>query len=492
MFETLQNGLSSAMKSLTGKGKLTESNMKEGLELVQDAMLEADVSYSVVKHFVDNVSERAAGEKVIDALNPTEQLLGIVYQELIDLMGPVNHEIPFRDGRPSILMMCGLQGAGKTTTCGKLAKRLKANNKKIMLVAADLQRPAAIEQLKVLGESLNVPVFSEPGCQDPVGLCQRAVKQAQSESIDLVILDTAGRLHVDDELMQQLIQIDTKVSPDEVLLVVDAMTGQDAVNSADAFNKALELNGVILTKLDGDARGGAALSVKHVTGVPIKFIGEGEKLDEFQEFHPDRMASRILGGGDMATLVEKAHDAIGEDELQRQQELLSKGQFTLEDFRKMMKQFSNLGPMSKIVGMIPGMGALKDVMGNPEAESGMKRMGGIIDSMTPSERRNPSGIDNSRRRRIAKGSGVEPHEVNELVKQFDAMAGIMKGMSGKNPMQQFSAMRSMANSGMMPGSPGLSKPKQSTGKRLTSAEKKLNQKKSKKQKAKSIRDLRRR
>ena len=298
-------------------------------------------------------------------------------------------------------------------------------------MAADLQRPAAIEQLHVIGEQLGVPVYSEPGAKDPVAVCQNAVKKAKESEASVVILDTAGRLHIDDELMEQLKQIDRRVEPQQVYLVVDGMTGQDAVNSAKAFNEALELDGVILTKLDGDARGGAVLSVKEVTGVPIKFIGTGEHLDALQEFHPERMAQRILGMGDILTLVEQAQQKFDQDEMARQEERLRKGEFTLDDFRNMLGQIKKLGPMNKIMGMMPGMGGMSEMMDQVDAEGDMQRLGGIIDSMTPAERRNPSKlIDQSRRRRIAAGRGVEPHEVNELVKQFDGMAAMMKEMAG--------------------------------------------------------------
>ena len=305
MFESLQENLGSALRTLRGRGKLTEANMRDGLQLVQRALLEADVSLPVVKDFMARVSEQAVGETVLKSLNPTKQLVYIVHQELIDLMGPVDHSLHL-SGDVTVLMLCGLQGSGKTTTCGKLGRMIQRRGRQPMLVAADLQRPAAIQQLQVLGQQLDMPVYAELGATDPVGLCQAAVKQAKGTGANVVILDTAGRLHIDEELMDQFSQIDRRVSPDQVYLVVDAMTGQDAVNSAKAFNEALELDGVIMTKLDGDARGGAALSVKAVTGVPIKFIGTGEHLDALEEFHPDRMAGRILGMGDVLSLVEQA------------------------------------------------------------------------------------------------------------------------------------------------------------------------------------------
>jgi len=470
MFESLQENLSSALRALRGRGRLTESNMRDGLELVQRALLEADVSLPVVKDFMVRVSDQAVGETVLKSLDPTKQLVYIVHQELINLMGPVDHSLHLR-GDVSVLMLCGLQGSGKTTTCGKLGRSLLQRGKKPMLVAADLQRPAAILQLQVLGEQLGLPVFADLNAKDPVALCQAAVKQAKASGTDVVILDTAGRLHVDTELMNQLSQIDRRIGPDQVYLVVDAMTGQDAVNSAKAFNEALELDGVIMTKLDGDARGGAALSVKAVTGVPIKFVGTGEHLDALEEFHPDRMAGRILGMGDVLTLVEQAKEKFDQEEMAKQEARLRKGEFTLDDFKKMLGQTKKLGPLNKIIGMIPGMSGMSDMLGDVDAESDMRRLQGVIDSMTPDERRNPSKvIDQSRRRRIAAGAGVEPHEVNELVKQFDGMADIMKKMSGLGMRDRMRAMQDLTQGGLMNPGGKLAKQKGGTGKRLTPQE----------------------
>ena len=371
MFESIQEGLASAFKTLRGKGSLSESNMREGLALVQQALLEADVSFPVVKKFIADVTEEAVGEKVLKSVDPSQQVIKVVFDKLVELMGPVDHSLHLVPG-VTVVMMCGLQGSGKTTTCGKLARLLKERGKKPMLVAADLQRPAAIHQLHVLGEQLEVPVYSEQGQQDPVTVCQNGVKKARELGAEIVILDTAGRLHIDEELMQQLKRIDQKVSPQQVYLVVDGMTGQDAVNSAKAFNEALELNGVILTKLDGDARGGAVLSVKAVTGVPIKFIGTGEHLDALQEFHPDRMAQRVLGMGDILTLVEQAQQKFDQDEMALQEERMRKGEFTLEDFRKMMGQTKKLGPLNKIMGLIPGMGGMANMMQDVDADDEMR------------------------------------------------------------------------------------------------------------------------
>ncbi len=490
MFESLQEGLSGALKTLRGKGKLSESNMRDGLGLVQTALLEADVSYPVVKDFIGKVSQEALGERVLSSLDPSQQVIGIVHQELIDLMGPVDHSLHLQPG-VTVLMLCGLQGSGKTTTTGKLGRLIKERGKKPLLVAADLQRPAAIEQLHVIGEQLGLDVYSEPGAKDPVAVCQAAVKQAKKLGCDVVLLDTAGRLHIDEELMEQLRQIDRRVEPQQVYLVVDGMTGQDAVNSAKAFNEALELDGVILTKLDGDARGGAVLSVKHVTGVPIKFIGTGEHLDALQEFHPERMAGRILGMGDVLTLVEQAQQKFDQDEMAQQEERLRKGEFTLEDFRNMMTQTKKLGPINKIMSLLPGMGGMQQMMDGVDAEGGMTRLGGIVDAMTPSERRSPSKlIDQSRRRRIAAGAGVEPHEVNELVKQFDGMADMMKRMASMGMRDRFKMMQDLQSKVTNPMAT-LQKPKVGTGKRLNADERAKLRKQREKEARKRKRETRR-
>ena len=467
MFDNLSNSLTSAINSLRGRGKLTESNMREGLGDVRTALLEADVAYDVVEEFLDRVSADAIGAKVLDALDPAQQLIGVVHRELINLMGPVNHEIPFRSDDTTILMLCGLQGSGKTTTCGKLARRLKEQGRGVMLVAADLQRPAAIEQLSVLGDQLGIPVHTPQDLPDPVAVCNAGVKKAKKDGTDVVILDTAGRLSIDEELMAELSRIDRTVSPDQVFLVVDAMTGQDAVSSAKAFNEALEIDGVIMTKLDGDARGGAALSVKSVTGVPIKFMGTGEGVDALEEFHPDRLAGRILGMGDVVSLVEEAQRKFDQDEMQRQEDRLKSGEFTLEDFKKMMLQTRRLGPLGKVIGMIPGMGGMQDMLAGADLEKDVNRLFGIIDSMTPEEKRNPSRVvDQTRRRRIAAGAGVQPQEVNDLVKQFDGMASMMKGMAGLGMKDRMREVQKM-QSAMGDPSGRLGRPKGDTGKRLT-------------------------
>ncbi len=473
MFEALQDGLSGAFKALRGQGKLSEANMRDGLKLVERSLLEADVSFEVVRHFMGRVTEQAVGERVLKSLNPSEQIVGIVHQELIDLMGPVDHSLHLLGkSEVTVLMLCGLQGSGKTTTCGKLGRLLKERDRAPLLVAADLQRPAAIDQLHVLGEQLDIPVYSDRGEKDPVTVCKAAVQQAKKLGADVVIFDTAGRLHVDDELMKQLERVDRQCNPHQVYLVVDGMTGQDAVNSAKVFNDALELDGVIMTKLDGDARGGAALSVKQVTGVPIKFVGTGEHLDALEEFHPDRMAGRILGQGDILTLVEKAQREFDQEEMLLQEERLRKGEFTLDDFKKQLGQITKLGPLQKVMGMIPGMGNMADSLGDVDPEQDLKRLNGIIDSMTAEERRNPTKtIDQSRRRRIAAGAGVEPHEVNDLVKQFDGMAQIMTQMAGKGMRERMKMVQEMQQSAMGNPNGQLGRKKLSTGKRLSPREK---------------------
>jgi signal recognition particle subunit SRP54 len=470
MFESLQDGMRSAMKSLRGKGKLTEANMRDGLAIVEHSLLEADVSYDVVKHFMSAVSEQALGRRVLLALDPSQEVIGIVRDELIKILGPVDPSLHLR-GETTVIMLCGLQGSGKTTTCGKLAQLLLNNKVKPMLVAADLQRPAAIDQLHVIGEQLGVPVYSDKGSQDPVKLCQDAVKKAKQEDVQVVILDTAGRLAIDEELMQQLQRIDSRVGPDQVYFVVDGMTGQDAVNSAGAFNAALELDGVIMTKLDGDTRGGALMSVKHVTGVPIKFIGTGEHLDALEPFRPEGMASRILGLGDIVGLVDQVRQVVDEKEQLALEEKIKAGEFTLDDFKTQLEYFSKPGLMQKMLGMMPGMGDLSKMMGDVDAEADTKRLIGIINSMTLAERRNPKVIDPSRRNRIAAGAGVQTTEVNQLVKQYDMMAPIMKSMAGKGMSGRMQAIREMQRSGALDPGGMMAKPKGNTGKRLSPKEK---------------------
>jgi len=483
MFDSLQENLSSAFRSLSGRGKLTEGNMREGLEQVQTALLEADVSISVVNDFMERVTEQAVGERVLKSLKPNEMVTGIVHEELVKLMGEEDSDINLHSGL-NVLMLCGLQGSGKTTTCAKLARLLKNRSLKPMLAAADLQRPAAIDQLHVLGEQVGVPVYSERDHKDPVKVCKAAVKEAKSQSVDVLILDTAGRLAIDEDLMKELSAIDRQVEPDQVYLVVDGMTGQDAVNSAQGFNDALELNGVIMTKLDGDARGGAILSVREVTGVPVKFVGTGEKIDELDDFSPERMAGRILGRGDMVGLFKKAQEEFDQDEAIRAEERLRKGEFTLDDFRKQMSQVTKLGPMQKVMGMLGMDGGMKEMMDGVDAEKDMRRMFGIIDSMTADEKRDPKQrIDQSRRRRIAEGAGVAPSEVKGLIEQYDTLAGYMKQMAGMGMRDRMRMAKQMQSEAMSNPSGAMARKKQSTGKRLSPKEKA----KQKKQRAKERR-----
>jgi signal recognition particle subunit SRP54 len=472
MFESLQTSLNSALKNLAGKGKLTEANMREGLKKVEDSLLEADVGYSVVQDFISNVSERALGEKVMLALNPTQQLVDIFRTELVKLLGPVDASLHLKASGPTVLMLCGLQGSGKTTTCGKLSRLLLNEKQKPFLVAADLQRPAAIEQLHVIGRQLNVPVYSELGAQDPVKVCQDGVRKAKEAGCNVVILDTAGRLAIDEELMQQLVRIDNKVQPDQAYLVVDGMTGQDAVNSAKAFNEALELDGVIMTKLDGDTRGGALLSVKHVTGVPVKFLGTGEQLDALEAFRPEGMADRILGMGDMIGLINVIKDKVDQEEQKKLQERLEAGEFTLDDFKKQIKQILQPGLMMSMLSMMPGMGQMKEALAGANAEGEMTQVVGIIDSMTAAERRNPKIIDPSRRNRIAKGAGVQVPAVNNVLKMYDTMAPMLKMLAGKGVGGRMAALQQMQSSGMLNPGAQLQKPKGDTGKRLTPQQRK--------------------
>lgn len=481
MFESLSEGLQSAFKSIRGKGKLTEANMRQGLQMVEQALLEADVSYSVVQDFMDHVSEQALGQKVLLSLKPEEELVRIVHQQLVDILGPVDFSIPLKQDQVTILMMCGLQGSGKTTTCGKLAQLLKEQKARPFLVAADLQRPAAIEQLKTLGRQLDVPVYSDLENKNPVEVCRAGVAQAKSQGANIVILDTAGRLAIDEELMQQLSQIDRKVNPDQVFLVVDGMTGQDAVNSAAAFNEALELDGVIMTKLDGDARGGALLSVKHVTQVPIKFIGTGEHLDALEPFRPEGMAGRILEMGDIVAVAQEAHRIIDDQEREKLEAKMASGNFTLQEFRGILEKISKPGLMQKMIGLMPGMGDLRKMMEGEDTDREMRKMLGMIDSMTPAERRNPKLIDTTRRNRIAKGSGVAPSLVTGLIKQFSMMAPMMQMAAGGGMKDRMAMMQQMQNS--MLGDPSMAgmKVKKGTGKRLSPKERQKMQKERQKQ-----------
>jgi signal recognition particle subunit SRP54 len=491
MFDDLQKRLNSAFRRFRVSGVLTEANMREGLREVRTALLEADVNYNVVQEVMARITEKAVGTEVIKKIRPEQQIVKIVQDELIELMGPVEPSIRFEKTGPTVLMLCGLQGSGKTTTCGKLARLLAAQNRKPMLVAADLQRPAAVEQLKVIGTQVNVPVFSQAG-SDPVAVCQQALIEANRAGCDTVILDTAGRLHVDDQLMAELSQLERKVKPHQVFFVCDAMTGQDAVASADAFNKALELDAVILTKLDGDARGGAALSVRKVTGVPIKFVGKGEKLDRLEPFDPERLVGELLGMGDIVGLVERAQAAVDAEEAQRQQEKLSKGKFDLEDFRQQIVNMKKMGSVHELMSKIPGLSQMPEELEGLDADEEIKRIQGMIDSMTAAERSNPALIDISRRRRIAAGSGVDPADVSGLVKQFDAMAAVVKQMAQMTMFDRIRTLTGLGQAAAMNPMARISTPKVGTGKRLSPKERAKLQKQREKDERKRRREERNR
>ena len=432
-FEGLTEKLSAAFKRLRGKGRLTEADVKEAMREVRMALLEADVSYKVVKDFVASVTERVTGSDVLESLTPAQQVIKIVNEELTKMMGGTNAKIAFANSGPTVIMMVGLQGAGKTTNGAKLAGYLKNRmGKRPLLAACDVYRPAAITQLQVVGEQLGIPVFAE-GQIDPVQIARDALAHAKDHGFDTVLLDTAGRLHIDEQLMDELKNIKSAVHPNEILLVVDAMTGQDAVNAASAFDDALGIDGVVLTKLDGDARGGAALSIRAATGKPIKFVGTGEKLDMIELFHPDRMASRILGMGDMLSLIEKAEQSFDEKQAAKLEEKLRKNRFTLTDYLEQMQQLKNMGDLSQIAAMMPGqMG--KQMQNAQIDEKLMARTEAIILSMTPQERENPGILNASRKRRIAAGCGQEVVAVNRLLKQFEMMQQLTKQLSkGKLP-----------------------------------------------------------
>lgn len=425
-FEGLSERLQSVMRKLRGKGKVTEADVKEAMREVRLALLEADVNFKVVKGFIDRVKERAVGQEVLKSLTPGQQVIKVVNEELTQLMGGEQSKLAQASKPPTKIMMVGLQGAGKTTTTGKLAKYLQKQNRRTLLVAADVYRPAAIKQLEILGANLNTPVFSLGDQENPVKIAQEGVEKAKKDGLDYVIIDTAGRLHIDEAMMDELKQIRDAIEPDEILLVVDAMTGQDAVNVAQSFNQELGLTGVVLTKLDGDTRGGAALSVKAVTNCPIKFVGLGEKTDALEPFHPDRMASRILGMGDVLTLIEKAQAAVDQEkakDLERKMRTLT---FTFDDFLDQLQQVRKMGPIEDMLSMLPGAGQIKGLKNIQVDERQLARVEAIIRSMTPEEKAHPEIINASRRKRIANGSGTTVQDVNRLLKQFEDMKKMMK------------------------------------------------------------------
>ncbi|MEF3272994.1 MAG: signal recognition particle protein [Chloroflexus sp.] len=432
MFESLSDRLQAVFQKLGSKGRLTEDDVREAMKQVRLALLEADVNFRVVKDFVAKVTEQAIGEEVTKSLTPHQQVIKIVHQELINLLGTEN--VPLQEARPgpTVIMLVGLQGTGKTTLAAKLALHLRKKGKRVLLVAADIYRPAAITQLQALGRQLNIPVYSEGTQVSPPDIAQHALEYARKELFNVVIIDTAGRLQIDEQLMQELEQIEARVNPTERLLVVDAMTGQEAVRVAETFNQRVKLTGVVMTKMDGDARGGAALSVRAVTGVPIKFLSTGEKVDgnTLEVFHPDRLASRILGMGDVLSLIERAEQLYDAEQAKKMQKRLSKGEFDFEDFLNALHQMRKLGPLQQIIAMIPGLNQLAR---NEELldERHVKRVEAIIFSMTPEERRHPEIIKGSRRERIARGSGTSVQEVSQLVKQFQQMQRMMKQLAGK-------------------------------------------------------------
>ena len=436
-FENLSEKLQGTFKKLKGKGVLTEADINEAMREVKLALLEADVNFKVVKEFVAEVKEKALGQGVLESLTPGQQVIKIVNDTLVDLMGGTNSKLTFSPSGFTVLLMVGLQGTGKTTTCGKLAAYLKKNGKKPMLAACDIYRPAAIDQLEVVGKSVDVPVFTDRGNTKAEDIALKARKEAERRGYDVLIVDTAGRLQIDSELMDELVRVKKAVKPHEILLVVDALTGQDAVNAAEGFNEALGIDGIIMTKMDGDSRGGAALSAKKVTGKPVKFIGVGEKTDALEPFHPERMASRILGMGDMLSLIEKAQETFDEEKAAKLEKKIKKNEFTLEDFLDQMGQITQMGGLGKMIGMLPGLGANK--VSDEDIEKGeqeFKQMEAIIYSMTIEERRNPSLLNASRRKRIAAGSGQPVSKINNLIKKYEDTKKLMKQFSNPGFMKK--------------------------------------------------------
>ncbi len=450
-FEGLTEKLSAAFKKLRGKGRVTEADVKVAMREIRLALLEADVSYKVVKDFVKSTTERCVGSDVLESLTPAQMIVKIVNEELTKLMGSENQKLTINPKGPTVIMLVGLQGAGKTTNGAKLAGLLKRQGKRPLLVACDIYRPAAIEQLCVVGEKVGVEVF-QMGKTNPVDIAKAAVRYATQHGFDMVLLDTAGRLHIDEQLMNELKAIKAAVTPSEILLAVDAMIGQDAVNAAQSFDEWLDITGVILTKLDGDARGGAALSVRAVTGKPIKYAGQGEKLDQIEPFHPGRMASRILGMGDVLTLIEKAESAIDEKKAAELDKKLRAAKFTLADYLDQLNQIKNMGSMQDMLAMLPGGANLKNVQVDEKA---LARTEAIIQSMTPRERENPTILNHSRKRRIAAGSGTKVEDVNRLLKQFDTMQNMLKQMTGPGASRKMKKMNRLGGGGGFPGLGGL-------------------------------------
>lgn len=429
MFENLTEKLEGVFRKLKGRGRLDEENIQSALKEIRMALLEADVNFRVVRDFIEDIRKRAVGQEVLDSITPGQQVVKIVHDRLIELMGGVSSQLKFGSRIPAPIMLAGLQGCGKTTTAVKLARLIAAQGKRVYLVSADVYRPAAMEQLKVLGERIGAGVFTAAGLEDPVAICVKAVEEARRSGYEVIIIDTAGRLAIDAEMMDELKRIKAQINPAEILFVADAMTGQDAVNVAGRFDELLGIDGVIMTKMDGDARGGAALSLKAVIGKPIKFVGIGEKIDALEIFHPERMATRILGMGDVLTLVEKARAAADEQDTRELEQKIRKNEFTLADFRKQLTQIRKMGSIQDILGMIPGMKKIKTLKEMEPDEGELVRIGAIIDSMTIKERRNHLLIDGSRRKRIARGSGTTVKDVNRLLKNYSEMRKMMKRMT---------------------------------------------------------------
>ena len=485
MFESLSKRLEGVFNNLNGKGKLTEDDVNEAMREVRLALLEADVSLKIVRQFVERVKARAIGADVLGSLSPAQQVLSIVNDELVEMLGGADgkNQLNLGGTPPNVIMLVGLQGSGKTTTAAKLANYLRKQGQRPVLVAADMYRPAAVRQLQTLGKQLSLPVYSEPMGANPVDICVHSIGFAREQAASVVILDTAGRLNIDERMMQEVMNIRARVQPGEVLLVADAMTGQEAVRVADDFNKAVSLTGMILTKMDGDARGGAALSIRSVTGVPIKFMGVGEKIEALEPFYPDRLASRILGMGDVLSLIERAQEAIDEEEALKAQAKLQQGKFDLEDFLNAMHQLKRMGPLRSVMEMMPGFNKLASMPEMEEALEGdqLKHIEAIILSMTREERRNPEIINGSRRKRIASGSGMDVHDVNQLLVQFNEMRSMIRQVSsGKGPWAQL-ARQYGGGGGGIPGMPALPKAGGGGGKKTGKAARK----EKRKQKARS-------
>jgi len=494
MFESLSKRLEGVFTNLSGKGKLTEADVNEAMREVRLALLEADVSLKVVRQFVERVREKAIGADVLGSFSPAQQVLAIVNEELIEMLGGTEgkNKLDLGGTPPTVIMLVGLQGSGKTTTAAKLANYLRKQGQRPLMVAADMYRPAAVRQLQTLGKQLSIPVYSEPMGADPVDISVHSLNYAREQAASVVILDTAGRLNIDERMMQEVVSIRARVQPREVILVADAMTGQEAVRVADDFNKAVSLTGMILTKMEGDARGGAALSIRSVTGVPIKFMGVGEKTDALEPFYPDRLASRILGMGDVLSLIERAQETIDQEEAMKAQAKLQQGKFDLEDFLSSMRQLKRMGPLRQVMEMIPGLNKLATTPEMEEALEGdqMKHIEAIVLSMTKEERRNPEILNASRRKRIARGSGSTVQEINQLLEQFNEMRMMIRQMStGKGKWAQLARQYGMGAGGGagleagMPGMPGLSRPGGGSGKKTGKAARK--EKRKQKQKARS-------